>query len=441
MNSRQLVLRIITEFDRRPGNLERLFDQGMRGVNIDHRDRRLVFEIVYGVIRRKGTIDYIIDHYLTDNAHFRDPQLRRILSIGIYQLLYLDRVPDHAAVNESVKLAKSDSRSARFAGTVNAVMHELIKNKKRIDLPDPQKDLALRLSVEFSHPLWMINRWLKQLGLARTKALLAYNNEKPPIFLRRALRIISRQQFEADVRQICDPATGFMNLYYKLQKALLPENIRMIKEGMCNVQAPSSGWVIALMDVQKGDHLIDVCAAPGGKSALLSELASDEGTVCACEVVQNRMFDVVETIERMRLRNVYPLLCDGIYLPIRGVFDKALLDAPCSGSGVLHRHPEARWIKKEEDLVRLCKVQEKLLTSIASHVTVGGVLVYATCSIEPEENEMQVEKFLALNQQFVLDPCPQVVPEKFIDKSGYLRITPFEHSMDGMFAARLRRVS
>ncbi|MBN1308318.1 MAG: 16S rRNA (cytosine(967)-C(5))-methyltransferase RsmB [Chitinispirillaceae bacterium] len=439
MNSRQLILRIMTGYDRRPGNLDRLIDHALAGLHVDHRDRRLIFEIVYGIVRRRATLDYLIDCHVNDEKNRSDPLLRRILRIGLYQLLYLDRIPDHAAVNETVELAKAARLSRSFAGTANAVMRALITKKKQVEYPDPQKDLAGRLAVEFSHPKWMIERWLRRFGLSNTRALLTYNNEKPPVFLRRSLRKMTRRRFEADVRLLCERACGYRDLYYRLKKALLPENIRLIRQGFCNVQAPSSGWVVALLDVKQGDRIVDVCSAPGGKSALMAEIIGDAGTVCACEVSLQRLRMVVETTGAMNLRNIYPLVCDGTRPPFRGCFDKVLLDAPCTATGVLHRHPEARWIRTVHDITRLVKVQAMLLDAAATLVAGGGTLVYATCSLEPEENEQQIERFLADHPQFELEGCPAAIPQKFIDDRGFLSITPYAHQMDGMFAARLLR--
>lgn len=439
MTSRQLIFRILTEFDKHPGNLDRIIDFGLRGSGLDHRDRRFVFEIVYGVVRWQLTLDNMIDQYLTGQSSAKDPALYRILRIGIYQLLYM-RIPDHASVNETVRLAKSNTITSRFASVVNAVMRNIIKNKAAVTLPKPETDLAGRLSVEYSHPRWMVERWMKNYGLSNTKKLLKFNNEKPTIHLRRKLRDISKQQFEADVRTICEQASDYLNLYYKLKKSLLPENIQMIQQGLCNVQAPSSGWVTAMMDVKKGEHILDLCSAPGGKTALMSELVSDTGTVVACELKWARIKSVIEMVKRMRLRNVYTLLCDGVFPPFMGCFDKVLLDVPCSCTGVLHRHPEARLIRSIQDIERLPEIQHKLLDSSASLVGKDGIIVYSTCSIEPEENEMVIKSFLDEHKEFVLDRIPDTIPECYISNSGFLQITPFEHAMDGMFAARLRKV-
>lgn len=439
-NPRKLILRILEEFDKNPCDPDHIIDKNLKNSQIDHRDRRFIFEIVYGILRHRSTIDYAISHHLTDNIN-KDENLYRILRIGIYQLVYMSKVPDHAAVNESVMLAKSDQKTNRFSSVINAVLRAFINNKKMIPLPDPQKDYVNRLTVEYSHPKWMIERWIKNYGLAKTKQILTFNNEKPPVFLRRKLRNISRQQFEADVRDICEQASGYLNLYYKLKKSLLPENIQMIQHGFCNVQAPSSGWVIALLDVNKNEHILDLCSAPGGKTALISELTSETGTVCACELKWNRIKSVVETAKRMDLQNIYPVICDGVHTPFNGFFDKVLLDAPCSGTGVLNHHPEARWVRTADDISNIVQKQQELLKSASSLIGKDGIIVYSTCSIEPEENQMQIEKFLKDNPNFRLDAIPNTVPEKYIDNNGYLFITPFEHGMDGMFGARLKKIA
>jgi 16S rRNA (cytosine967-C5)-methyltransferase len=269
--------------------------------------------------------------------------------------------------------------------------------------------------------------------------LLAFNNERPEIYLRRKIRGMSRPQFETESRDILSPAGGYSNLYYRLSRQVHVEGIDLLKEGHCTVQAPSSGWMTALLDVQKGEALLDVCSAPGGKSALASELAGETGKIYSCELKWGRIMLVRDTVNRMRLPNVNLLLCDGGLLPFSRQFRKVLLDAPCTGSGVLHRHPEARWVKNLDDIHKLAQVQEKLLESCAALTAPGGVLVYSTCSLEPEENEMRVRAFLQKHPEFSLSTAPAAVPATFIDRDGYVRITPYDHKLDGMFGARLEK--
>jgi 16S rRNA (cytosine967-C5)-methyltransferase len=439
INTRIIVLHILETFDKQPWDIDNLIDRQLQKTPVDHRDRRFVFEMVYGIVRRRLTIDNAISHYLNDPELIENKHLKRLLEIGIYQLVFMDKVPDHAAVNETVECARQDFRSKKMTGLVNGVLRTLIKEKKRVDFHGENENIVTRLSIEYSHPEWMISRWLEFFGLAKTKKLLAFNNEKPGIFIRRKIHGLSRIQFENESRDFLSAASGYMNLYYLLGKPFMPESFELFEEGNCTVQAPSSGWVAAMLDVQQGDIILDLCAAPGGKSCLIGELTGTGGRVIACEIKDTRMKLVCDSIKRLRLTNVIPIRCDGKEPPFHGRFNKILLDAPCSGSGVLHRHPEARWIKKQDDIERLSLLQEKLLVSSSVMLAPGGILVYSTCSLEPEENEMRVDAFLASNPDFVLDAPPQAVPDKFIDPRGFLRITPYEHSLDGMFGARLKK--
>ncbi|HUI90863.1 MAG TPA: 16S rRNA (cytosine(967)-C(5))-methyltransferase RsmB [Chitinivibrionales bacterium] len=441
MNSRGIALRILQAWDKRPGILDNAIDRELSQSSLDHRDRRFVFELVNGVVRRRLTLDHVLGQFVQDPAVLQNQYIMRILEIGAYQILYMDRVPDHASVNESVNLTRLARRTMHSAGLVNATLRAMIKDRKRIKLPDPQKDLGQRLSVEFSHPKWMVLRWLSRLGLTKTKLLLSFNNERPDIFLRRKLHGLSRPQFETESKEFCDSAGGYLNLYYKLNRQVMPETLPLFKEGACTVQAPSSGWVVALLDITQNDRMLDVCSAPGGKSALAAELTGGSGAVVACELRKNRMNAAIETVRRLRLANVLPCLCDGVSLPFKsGAFSKVLLDAPCSGTGVLHRHPEGRWIKGESDIPRLAALQRKLLDASAAIVAKGGAMVYSTCSLEPEENEQVVEGFLKDHAEFALEKPPAAIPETFVDMKGYLRITPWEHRMDGMFGARLKKL-
>jgi 16S rRNA (cytosine967-C5)-methyltransferase len=439
MNVRQLVLKILANFDDRPGDPERIADKVLARKRIEHRDRSFIFELVYGVLRNRIYLDYVIDSFLSADRKLELGTLRRILQIGAYQILFLDRVPDHAAVNESVELAKKDRAAAGAAGMVNAVLRNVIKNKFNIALPDPKVDLSERLSIEFSHPKWMIERWLSRYGLSNTKKILSFNNERPSIHLRRKMHGLSRQQFEHDVRTLCESACGYLNLYYKMKVSLAPENLRLLQNGLCSVQAPSSGWVVAMMDLRIGDRVADLCSAPGGKATLAAEIVGEKGSVVACDRARWKTRMTSEAVNAMGLMNVYPVICDSTKLPFKRQFDKILLDAPCTGSGVLQRHPDGRVVRKPEDVEDMRGLQSRLLDSAAVMVDKGGIIVYSTCSLEREENEGQVERFLADHPDFKLSPPPTTIPAMFIDNNDCLRITPFEHGMDGMFGARFKK--
>jgi len=439
-NSRMAVLRILESFDKQPWDLDRLIDKQLSKTPVDHRDRRFILEMIYGIVRMRLTLNHAIEHYVDDPQLFDNQHLRRLLQIGIYQLVFMDRVPDHAAVNETVACAHQDYRSKKMTGIVNGVLRSLIKEKKRVLFLDQQKDILTRLSIEYSHPQWMVSRWLCRIGLLKTKSLLAFNNEKPEIYLRRKIHGLSRQHFETESKEYLSAPCGYLNCFYRLTKPLQPDSLELFNEGHCTVQAPSSGWITALMDVHQGDRIIDICAAPGGKSELMGEMAGETGRIYACELKSVRMQLISDTMRRMRANNVVLVQCDGKRPPFSRGFASVLLDAPCSGTGVMHRHPEARWIKKTEDLLKLSQLQEKLLDAGAAMIAVGGKLVYSTCSLEPEENEQRIESFLASHQEFILEDPPETIPRKFVDAAGFVRITPYDHKLDGMFGALLKKI-
>jgi len=439
-NTRQLILKILSEFDGEPNDPERIAEKILsRGKYVEHRDRRFIFEIVYGVLRNRIYLDYVINTFIPPDRALNLDTVRRVLQMGAYQILFLDRVPDHAAVNEAVEIVKRDRNTVQAAGFVNAVLRNVIKNKHGIVLPDPQVDLSGRLSVEFSHPKWMVERWLARYGMTNAKKILAFNNERPAIYLRRRMRDITRQLFELDVRTLCEPAGGYLNLYYKMKVALDPESLRLLKNGQCVVQAPSSGWVVALLGLQSGGRVLDMCCAPGGKATLMAEIVSENGLVTACDRYMWKMKTAVENINNLNLANIFPLVCDGTRPPFKGKFKAILLDAPCTGTGVLQRHPDGRFVRTAEDVENMRELQRQLLESAANMVEDGGDIVYSTCSLEPEENEQQVEWFLNAHPEFTLIPPPSCIPANFVDGNDCLRITPFEHGMDGIFGAKFRK--
>ncbi|MGD9199986.1 MAG: 16S rRNA (cytosine(967)-C(5))-methyltransferase RsmB [Chitinispirillia bacterium] len=444
MKTRLIALKILDDFDNNRKSLKMTIDKSFRARKIDHRDKRLVFEIVYGVIRNRLSIDYVLNCYLNQEQFQKNSQLMWILRIGMYQIVFLDRIPDHAAVYESVNLAKRNNATQKFAGVVNAVLRKIVRTKNRLPKPDVSEDLPFRLSIQYSHPRWLIQRWLNQYGLTNTKKILQFNNSRPSIFLRRKLRGLSRQQFESDIKSICDctgNGIGYKNLYYTLKKSLIPDDIKMLQDGYCTIQSASSGWVVALLDIQEDDKVLDLCAAPGGKTSLIAELLGKNGALCASDINFRRLKKVSDVITRMKLTNVFTFVCNGLNIPITGQFDKLLLDAPCSGTGVIHRNPDIKIYKSPDDIREIVNLQKELLNAVAPFVIPDGILVYSTCSLEIEENQLQIKEFISHHPEFHIEHPTNLIKNSYIDNNGFLFITPYEHRMDTMFAARLRKKS
>jgi len=438
MNARLAIYTVLEQFEKHPGNLERLIDRNLTGLKFNRRDRAFVFEIVFGVVRNKIRLEFIISEFLDDKELAHNSSLMRVLLIGAYQIIYLDRIPNHAAVNETVKLAKSSKQTIKFSGLVNAILRKVIQSQRKLPSPSEKMPLAERLSIEYSHPQWIVSRWLKNIGLSNTKKLLAFNNTIPETYLRRKIRGIARQTFDIESKPIAQFVGEFHNLYYKMTKRIDEDAIALLQHGYCTVQSPSSGWVVSLLELESTDHCLDLCSAPGGKASLMAELAN-EGTVIGAELKFNRLEKVIDVMIRLNLTNLHPLVADGTKPPFTKRFDKVLLDSPCSGTGVLHRHPDARSIRTEENITNISQTQRELLESAGQLVKPGGLLVYSTCSLEPEENEEQISFFLKNNTQFVLEKPHHTFPQRYIDNYGYLRITPYEHQLDGIFAAKLRK--
>ncbi len=440
MNAREAVFQVLILFAQNNLDLEKAIERVFKKPFKNSRDKRLAFEIIYGVLRNQTYLDFILKKFLTEKIRVSE-EFMIILRIGLYQLLYLDRVPAHAAVSESVNLAKGN-KMFKLAGVVNAILRRVEKEKRTaMQLPDDLAPLK-KLSLQYSHPEWMISRWMEQYGSAKTKKLLQHNNKRAEVFVRRAYRSVARPRFEADVASVSETAplaSGYKNLYYKIKGSVLPQDMNSFQAGNCTVQAPSSGWVVALLDVKEGDEILDMSAAPGGKTTLLAELTGSEGAVVACDKNPRRTPLIVENAIRMGINNIYSVTCDGNAPSFKRTFDKVLLDAPCSGTGVVQRHPDARWQRKEEDIFNVSKLQRELLDSAAKLVKKGGVLVYSTCSLEEEENQEEVEAFLKRNREFTLEKATDYVGTKYTDRTGYLVITPQDHGLDGMFAARLVR--
>jgi 16S rRNA (cytosine967-C5)-methyltransferase len=440
MSARAIAFKILILWDQKPNFLDSIIDNEFSKGSIDHRDKRFVFELVYGIMRQALSLDYIITQFISNPKLLENTYLKRILEIGTYQILFMDRVPDYASVNESVKIAQKYKKTYKYTGLINAVLRAIIKNKNQLKRFDSNMELVKRLSIEYSHPEWLVKRWLYRFGLEKTQKLLLFNNQRPDIFIRRKLKGISKQQFELETKKYCENFGGYYSLYYKLKKNVQPESLIPFKEGKCIVQSPSSGWIVALLDVKSGDKVVDVCSAPGGKTSLIAELAGEYGKVIACDLQEKRLKTAIESFDRMRLTTISPLVCNGFYLPFKCYFNKIILDAPCSGTGVIHRHPEARWIKKEEDIIQLSQNQKKLIESVSKFVSVGGALIYSTCSIEKEENEDVIEWFLERNKNFILEKNITNIPEKYLDIKGCVNIAPYEHNLDGMFGAKLKRI-
>lgn len=405
-----------------------------RAPRLDARDRRWTQELVYGMLRRRSIIDAHLDARVRGGLARLDPDLIDLLRLGVDQLLYMGSVPPYAAIAQTVELAKQ-RHGIGASRLANAVLRRLERERDALALPhvlDPVDALALR----HSHPRWLVARWVARWGARETEQLLESNNREPATVLR-PFGIV-HEQLEATLESAGARVEDAPLVSDSIQLASSVSLIELgaFRKGLFFVQDPASTLVVRYADVPAGSVVADLCASPGGKAL---ELSRDAKQVFAVDRSEARMQRLLANLQRLEARTVIPVVGDARH-PVVSNVDAVLVDAPCTGTGTFRRHPDARWRLKVSDLAVMAAMQRSILSAAASAVRPGGLLIYSTCSLEPEENDAQVERFLSENSEWRLEPPAEgVVPATVLD-AGRLRVLPHKHGVDGAFAARLRRV-
>lgn len=388
-------------------------------------ERRLAQEIVLGVLRNYRLIDHHLATVSARDLERLDVEVRQVLRIGAYQLLYLSRIPPSAVVNESVKLVKF-CRKASASGLVNAVLRRLAEYRDSLSEP---AEPALR----YSHPDWLYANWVDSWGAKWVEALVAANNETPPV----TFRFNSLHPEVESGRKVLEGLYEAGSLRPQACKLLetSPREplLSLASQGICYIQDEASQFIAALLGARPGEDVLDLCAAPGGKTTALAAETNNSGRLIACELHPARAKLLAETARRMRAK-VEVVCCDAVLeLPFNMSFDRILVDAPCSGTGTLRRNPEIRVRLHPEKLKELSDLQYKILSNAANYLKPGGYMVYSTCSVEPVEDEQVAERFLSSHPEFELSP------HRYSEPSGFLRFWPHRDGTDGFFAAILHK--
>ena len=393
-------------------------------------DRRLAHELAAGVLRRRGDLDARLMPLARQGWGSVKPVIRDVLRIAAYQLTALDRVPPHAAVSTAVDLARDEAGdgAARF---VNAVLRNM---GGRTAPPALAVDPAGHLAAMHSHPEWLVSRWLTRYGHDDTVRLLEWNNTKPALVLQPARD--DDDALPARLRAAGLPAERAALDAGWLSPMRRPAELPGFDDGAFFVQDPAQALVVRYADVKAAMTVYDAAAAPGGKSIGVGRTAR---RVVSGDVGRDRVRRLAQNLARAGSGREFPVVADALCPPVSAM-DVVLLDAPCLGTGTLARHPDARWRVNAEGLARIVARQRALLRAVADVVRPGGWLVYATCSLEPDENELQVDAFLAEDRRFVRDPSTTVAAS-LLTPEGDLRLLPQRHGTDGAYAARLRRVA
>jgi 16S rRNA (cytosine967-C5)-methyltransferase len=438
---RGLAIKILNRIDRTDAYLERMLDNEMKGTELSGPDKALLYEIVHGVVRWQGRLDWILNGFYKGTFSKAIPNLKNALRVALYQVLFLDRVPDYAAVNEVVEFVKK-LQGQKPADLVNAVLRNIIRNKNSIRYPDPDEDTVGYLAAYYSHPSWMVKRYLARFGKEETEKLLVVNNEKPYLTLRINALKTKPEEFKTllDNVGLKYNQGAYLPEFFKLQNLTNITAWEYFAKGYFNIQDESAGLACRLLDVHEGQRVLDMCAAPGGKTAYIAALMHSRGEVVAIDRFESRLKILQKNMTRLNVDCVRVVEVDALEyknLP----FDRVLVDVPCSGSGTLSKKPDIKWKKDLFDIRNLNTLQSKLLAKAASLVKVEGVIVYSTCSIEPEENFEIVKKFLDENPNFRFESAKGKFPDEIIDENGCIQTLPHIHRTDGAFAARLVRIS
>lgn len=443
---RQLVGEILYKVDTKKAYADILLNHSLKDTEFSNRDRALLKELIYGTLRWRGKIDARLNLYIRSTLEDTDPFIKNLLRLTFYQILFLDKIPNYAAVNEAVQLAKAHSGD-KVAGFVNAVLRNLLREQGRTAEFQPTSNWQAALATEHSHPQWLIEKWLDYFGRNETESLIKANNEIAPLALRvnswksnreAILALLAKSGITAFATQ-WSPAGIWVKSHSPVDQ--LPG----FQEGLFQVQGEASQLVSYLLAPQKGERILDACAAPGGKTTHIAELMADTGDLVALDKSQMGIGKIRESAMRLGLGSLCAAKADVSHqLPaeLRSPYDRILVDAPCSGFGTLRSHPEIKWHRNESDIKRLSQLQKNIIHRVARYLKPGGVLVYSTCTLTREENEDIVENFLRDHEEFILDDAAGYLPGKAnsLVRGCYYMTLPHRHKTDGFFAARMKKL-
>jgi len=441
-----LATEILAAVETRKAYADILLDHSLSRFSLSLRDRALLTQMVYGTLRWRGKIDWDLARLLQRPLSRANPYLRNLLRLTLYQLFFLDRVPDYAAVNEGVELAKRNG-GPRAGSLINAVARRILRERRDLCLPDPHADPALYLSIAFSHPEWLVRKWLDYFGREETEALMKANNEESPLTLRANRLKGTRETLRATMSFEGFEAvpTSWSPQGMVVKSAGAVNDLPGFHEGLFQVQGEASQLIGYLLDPKPGERVLDACAAPGGKATHLAELMEDRGEVIATDISVQGLEKLKENVQRLAIKSIRPVVADvskGLKGTLARPYDRILVDAPCSGLGTLRSHPESKWHREEQDIQRLSKIQKRILQEVSPHLKPGGILVYSTCTLTREENEAAIDDLLGSNRQFVVEDAAGYLPRRAesLTRGKYFLALPHKHNTDGFFAARIKKV-
>ena len=440
MNSRELAFKTLYDIERNKNYSNISINKNFKNVNISDQEKGLATELIYGIIENKYYLNYIIDKLSKIKSKKMSTYVKISLWLGIYQILFLDSIKDHAAVNESVNLIKKyDKKSSGF---VNAILRNVLRQKDSI-MEIKDKEIKDELSIKYSYNPWIVEKWIKDFGQEFAEDLLDANAEKPNLYIRTNTLKISRDELIGKLAKEgikCTKVNG-------IDEAIMVQNLKNIegnelfKLGYFTIQDISSMLVGKIANPEKDSKVLDICSAPGGKTTHVATIMENTGQVIARDVFDHKLKLIKSTVNRLGLTNVSIENRDALKLDDNSIdkFDYVLADVPCSGLGIIRRKPEIKF-KEASELSGLPDIQSKILNNASKYVKENGTLIYSTCTIHDEENIDVVEQFLKENKNFELVPIENINIDLDNQEKGYIKIYPNIHGMDGFFIAKLKRI-
>jgi 16S rRNA (cytosine967-C5)-methyltransferase len=434
---RGTAVKVLNRVERTDSYLDKVLDAELRSSDLSDLDKGLLNELAHGVLRWQSRLDWVLNGFSHGNFAKSEINVKNALRVALYQILFLDRIPHSAAVNEAVEFVKR-IRGEKPAGLANAVLRNIIRNLEGIRYPDPAEDILQYLSVYFAHPHWIVKRWVERYGEEDARKFFAANNERPGLSLRinrlkvepaKFLQLLEQQQIQYSGSQ-------YLGFFVKVRALAKIGQMDLFRNGFFTIQDESAALPCLLLDPKAGERVIDLCAAPGGKTTNIAELMGDRGSILAVDKYEAKLHQIKGSADRLGITCITKVQGDGAAIEHEPV-DRVLIDAPCSGLGVLMKKPDIKWKRENTDIPGLVRLQKSLLENAARLLKPGGVMVYSTCTTEPEENEQIVHGFLEQHSDFVLGDAGQFVSHDLVSKEGFVRTFPHRHGMDGSFAARL----
>lgn len=441
-NIREQVVNLLLEIERDKSYAQLALKNELK--DITGPDKGFMTEVVYGTLKYQIKLDYIIDQFSKTPVRKMKPLIRQLFRMSVYQLMYLDKVPASAVINEAVKIAKK-RKFVSLSGFVNGVLRTIDRERNNIKYPSKEKETVRYMSVMYSLPEWMIETWLKSYDMTKVEAICSALNERAQVCIR--VNTLKATKEEVIKRLEAEGVTvmpgEFLDEAMYLKNVDNIQNMSSFKEGLWTVQDESAMLVGKVIAPKAGERILDLCSAPGGKSIHMAELMQNKGEIISCDIHPHKLELIAKNAERMGVTIIKPTLQDGTICNEAFVerFDRILVDAPCSGLGIMKRKPDIRYNKEATDLEDIAAIQRAILTQAVKYLKPEGILVYSTCTISKAENEEMVafmtnELGLELNK--IVDTIPKVL-QKEVERESMIQILPQIAGTDGFFIAGLKK--